>query len=593
MSHFSESRPPSGLESLPTSIISLSSGQNDKKEAVSKLTKNLMSSSARYVPPHMDPMTDGEPPRQPPSYSASFSTHKTFLPVNLLGSHPQASQTSSFDSREFDTGPGSRGALFNGNQNYIPSGHKATTAVSTSYTPNYSHTLYFNSAMTHSSSQGHSIPNPSLNMHPGGILESYKSTAMPITTVSMDSARMNIPSHSTNTIPEPVPYLQPYRFPTQLSNSFVSNGGENGWSIHRGILLRNDFTSGHAGKYYIHHNNQHPNNDNQAKFQISQHNKDIYNIYDAGQYLVKPSDLFNGEPDHYMTYIEYLDLLNCKDAKGAGENDEYEEHFNIVDFCVDELITMLACLLTKIIDTNDKLHPNHFDNTIATRQKLKEQKRIKKMKSEGRATEKSTETSVSHNSDGISTTVTRGSNDEQSDNSEEEEDELKNRYLENVLAFHGTNVPGISLHAYLTRVLKYCPVTNEVFLSLLVYFDRIAKRANNLKKRKRNEVDGEAPEQLFVMDSYNIHRLIILGITVSSKFFSDVFYKNLRYAKVGGLQLEELNYLELQFLLLLDFKLMISVEDLQNYGDLLLMFWKREQLASEIKKHEDDGKGRV
>lgn len=46
--------------------------------------------------------------------------------------------------------------------------------------------------------------------------------------------------------------------------------------------------------------------------------------------------------------------------------------------------------------------------------------------------------------------------------------------------------------------------------------------------------------------------------------------------------MEELNYLELQFLLLLDFKLMISVEDLQNYGDLLARFWKREQLnASE------------
>lgn len=46
--------------------------------------------------------------------------------------------------------------------------------------------------------------------------------------------------------------------------------------------------------------------------------------------------------------------------------------------------------------------------------------------------------------------------------------------------------------------------------------------------------------------------------------------------------MEELNYLELQFLLLLDFKLMISVEDLQNYGDLLLRFWKREQVANEL-----------
>lgn len=40
------------------------------------------------------------------------------------------------------------------------------------------------------------------------------------------------------------------------------------------------------------------------------------------------------------------------------------------------------------------------------------------------------------------------------------------------------------------------------------------------------------PTQFFVVDSYNIHRLIIAGVTCASKFFSDVFYTNSRYAKV-------------------------------------------------------------
>lgn len=277
-----------------------------------------------------------------------------------------------------------------------------------------------------------------------------------------------------------------------------------------------------------------------------------------------------------MTYKEYLDMLNKPDMESEG----YDEHLNIVDFPVNDLITMLACLLTKIIEANDKLHPNHFDNTIAIRQKLKEEKKMKKLEKARRQNRKESSDSMSFSSGGVNTTVEHIAKEDNSDSStDDEEDELKNRYLANVLAFHGTNIPGISLNAYLTRVLKYCPVTNEVFLSLLVYFDRIAKKANNLRKKKK---DDDESEQLFVMDSYNIHRLIILGITVSSKFFSDIFYKNLRYAKVGGLPLEELNYLELQFLLLLDFKLMISVEDLQNYGDLLLKFWKREQLANEL-----------
>ncbi|ODV85585.1 hypothetical protein CANARDRAFT_188070, partial [[Candida] arabinofermentans NRRL YB-2248] len=195
-------------------------------------------------------------------------------------------------------------------------------------------------------------------------------------------------------------------------------------------------------------------------------------------------------------------------------------HINIAEHPVQDLLLMLSALLQKIVEANDLLHPDHYNSGASS-------------------------AALNHTSNFNSET---------------------NKYTANVLAFHGRNIPAISLHAYLTRILKYCPVTNEVFLSLLVYFDRIAKRANN----------GSQQQQLFVMDSYNIHRLIISGITVASKFFSDVFYKNSRYAKVGGLPLEELNHLELQFLLLLDFKLMIQVEEMYRYGDLLMKFWKRE-----------------
>jgi PHO85 cyclin-6/7 len=88
------------------------------------------------------------------------------------------------------------------------------------------------------------------------------------------------------------------------------------------------------------------------------------------------------------------------------------------------------------------------------------------------------------------------------------------------LTFHARNVPTISLESYLLRILKYCPTTNEVFLSLLVYFERMSK------------LSKEATGRSFVIDSFNIHRLVIAGVTVASKFFSDVFYTNSRYAKV-------------------------------------------------------------
>ncbi|KAF9004771.1 cyclin-domain-containing protein [Cyathus striatus] len=135
------------------------------------------------------------------------------------------------------------------------------------------------------------------------------------------------------------------------------------------------------------------------------------------------------------------------------------------------------------------------------------------------------------------------------------------------LTFHARNVPTITLEAYLLRILKYCPTTNHVFLSLLVYFDRMSK------------MSLDATGRTFVIDSYNIHRLVIAGVTVASKFFSDVFYTNSRYAKVGGLPLPELNQLELQFLLLNDFRLVISTAEMQHYANQLILFSRSSRPA--------------
>ncbi|CEG80856.1 Putative Pho85p cyclin of the Pho80p subfamily, Pcl7p [Rhizopus microsporus] len=146
--------------------------------------------------------------------------------------------------------------------------------------------------------------------------------------------------------------------------------------------------------------------------------------------------------------------------------------------------------------------------------------------------------------------------------------------------FHARSIPSISIHAYLTRILKYCPCANECFLALLVYFDRMSK----VTLGKQNTG--------LRIDSYNIHRLIISGIMVASKLFSDVFFTNTRYAKVGGLPVAELNTLEIEFLALNNFSLFISLEELQQYGDQLLTHWKmeNENIPQYICTDDDDNK---
>lgn len=58
--------------------------------------------------------------------------------------------------------------------------------------------------------------------------------------------------------------------------------------------------------------------------------------------------------------------------------------------------------------------------------------------------------------------------------------------------FHSRAVPNITVLSYLTRIHKFAPFTNEALLSILMYFDTIAKLENG-----------------FTINSYNIHRLLI------------------------------------------------------------------------------------
>ena len=51
--------------------------------------------------------------------------------------------------------------------------------------------------------------------------------------------------------------------------------------------------------------------------------------------------------------------------------------------------------------------------------------------------------------------------------------------------------------------------------------------------------------------------------------------------QVGGLPLVELNHLELQFLLLNDFRLSVPVEELEAYGTMLVEFYAREVVTQQ------------
>jgi hypothetical protein len=173
---------------------------------------------------------------------------------------------------------------------------------------------------------------------------------------------------------------------------------------------------------------------------------------------------------------------------------ESEVRLDIVNHPVTELVTMLAAKLQNLITTNDRLKRSSSATEVIHRPSSSSNK------AEGR-----------------------------------------------LLSFHARNIPSITITAYLNRILKYCPTDPEVFVSVLVYFDRILKVANGFPRpifgeSYRAPDDASAPPQIpafspdeFTIDSFNVHRLVITTIAVATKFFSDQFYTNSRYARVRHL----------------------------------------------------------
>lgn len=281
---------------------------------------------------------------------------------------------------------------------------------------------------------------------------------------------------------------------------------------------------------------------------------------DADQQQSRPAKIIVKDLNHIREFAtedtEAFSAIGSQSRSRSPRSGHESPQYEISEMHIEHIIEMVAGLLTKITTTNDRQHehlhqqPPHLQNRAQL-----------------------------------------------------------NPQTSSVLAFHGKNVPSITILSYLTRINKYCPTSYEVFLSLLVYFDRMTERVNagpmqslrqaneaamehnqsakgsseSLESDKMEDVTATTPRgtqqatppssgglergqepgrpgtphsrstqpdsppipsepsptdaynlsHFFVVDSFNIHRLVIAGVTCASKFFSDIFYTNSRYAKVS------------------------------------------------------------
>jgi hypothetical protein len=111
--------------------------------------------------------------------------------------------------------------------------------------------------------------------------------------------------------------------------------------------------------------------------------------------------------------------------------------------------------------------------------------------------------------------------------------------------------PSISVKDYLERLYKYTKINSSTIVMILIYIDRLC----NINKLKL---------------TYSIiHKLILSSMVVAIKYNEDKYYPMKFYAKLGGISLLELNFLELYFISLINFNLFIKKELFDKYNDYI------------------------
>ncbi|KAI0500285.1 hypothetical protein KFK09_018497 [Dendrobium nobile] len=121
-----------------------------------------------------------------------------------------------------------------------------------------------------------------------------------------------------------------------------------------------------------------------------------------------------------------------------------------------------------------------------------------------------------------------------------------------ISAFFGLEKPEISIACYLERIFRFAHCSTSCFVVAYIYLDRFLLLHPSIS-----------------VDSFNVHRFLITAVLTAVKFMDDRYYNNAYFAKVGGISLAEMNYLEVDFLFGLRFDLNVTPVVFSSYCSIL------------------------
>jgi hypothetical protein len=109
----------------------------------------------------------------------------------------------------------------------------------------------------------------------------------------------------------------------------------------------------------------------------------------------------------------------------------------------------------------------------------------------------------------------------------------------------------ISIYEYLNHLYKYSQASEEIFIIMLIYIDR-------LKTNRK-----------ICLNYFNIYKLILAAFVIAIKFNYDEVFSLDFYSKLGGVSQKELASLEYNFTTLLNFKFYVEEKIFTKYNNFL------------------------
>ena len=121
----------------------------------------------------------------------------------------------------------------------------------------------------------------------------------------------------------------------------------------------------------------------------------------------------------------------------------------------------------------------------------------------------------------------------------------KYAYRDNIFYFEQT--PSISLEKYIRHLVKYTQMNISTLILSVIYIDLFCEKYK------------------FVLTLNNIYRLILISVFISLKYNEDTLINTKTYATIAGVSPEDLNNLEYQMCVALDFSFYVKSEHYQQY----------------------------